>query len=191
MYSRVKYLKIYLPAIFAGLLLLSACENDLNKVRAIAAADATKPLQKTIDVHVIYSDSAVVKAELTAPLLLQYQTKNPYSEMPNGVKVVFYNAGLVRAGDIIADSAVNYESKNLIVFRKNVVATNTEGTTYKSDELIWDQKTKQIYSNKAVLMTKVGGDETRGTSFKSDDKLLNPIFQNATAIIHVDNSTVQ
>lgn len=185
--SRVNYLKIYLPALLTGLVLLSACENDLNKVRAIAAADATKPIQKTTGVEVTYSDSAIVKGVLTAPLLFEYQTKkNPYKITPNGVKILFYEADGTQDGQLTADTALIYDEKQLIVFRKNVVGVKKDGTTYKSEELLWDQKTKEIYSNKPVLMTKPNGDQTTGTSFRTDDKFKNPIFQNSTAILHVE-----
>ncbi|MFD0765865.1 LPS export ABC transporter periplasmic protein LptC [Mucilaginibacter lutimaris] len=191
MQSRLKQLSIYLPAVFLALL-LSACENDINKVKAIAAADATKPIQRTTKVNMILSDSGFVKAQLTAPLLIEYATKeNPHYIMPNHVKVVFYNADLKQDGNIVADTGYYYKEKDLIVFRKNVVATRADGTTYKSEELIWDQMKKKTYSNKKVLMTKPDGDQMEGTSFESDDKLKNPIFQNATAIIHVDGNLAQ
>ena len=191
MQSRLKQLSIYLPAVFIALL-LSACENDLNKVKAIAAADATKPIQRTTGVDMILSDSGFVKAQLTAPLLIQYDTKkDPYSVLPKHVKVVFYNADLKEAGNIVADTGYYYKEKDLIVFLKNVVATRADGTIYRSEELIWDQAKKKTYSNKQVLMTKPDGDQMTGTSFVSDDKLRNPVFQNSTAIIHVDGSLAQ
>lgn len=191
MQSRLKQLSIYLPAVCIAML-LSACENDLNKVKAIAAADATKPIQRTTQVDMILSDSGFVKAQLTAPLLIQYDTrKNPYSVMPKGVKVVVYDRKVQQDGNIVADTGYYYKDKDLIVFRKNVVATRSDGTTYKSEELIWDQLKKKTYSNKQVLMTKPDGDQMTGTSFESDDKLKNPIFQNSTAIIHVDGSLAQ
>jgi hypothetical protein len=63
MQTRLKLTCIYLPACFNSLF-LSACENDLNKVKEIAAADATKPIQRTTGVDFIYSDSGFVKAQL-------------------------------------------------------------------------------------------------------------------------------
>jgi hypothetical protein len=175
------------------LLLFSACENDLNKVKEIAAADSTKAIDKTIGVEMIFSDSAIVKLKLTAPLSLSYKDKkkNPITIMPKGVKVVFYDAKIKEIGNIVADTGIQKEAEKLIIFHKNVVATNTEGTVYKSEELIYDQAKKQIYSNKNVLMTKVGGDQMTGTSFVSDDKLKHPIFKNSTAIIHVDSSVTE
>jgi LPS export ABC transporter protein LptC len=187
MQSRLKQLCIYLPAVFTGLL-LSACENDINKVKAIAAADATKPIQRTTGVDVIFSDSGIVKAQMITPLMIDYDTKvNPYSVMPKTVKVILY----AEDGNVIADTGYFYKEKSLIIFRKNVVATKGDGTVYKSEELIWDMKKKQIYSNKKVVMTKPNGDEMTGTSFLTDDKFLNPVFQNSTAIIHVDGDLSQ
>lgn len=192
MIEQVRYIKLYLPAMIMCLFLFGACENDLNKVKAIAAADSTKDVSITKGVEMIFSDSALVKLKLTAPLSISYkEKKNPVMVMPNGVKVVFYDAKINPIGNIVADTGIQREAQKLIIFRKNVVATNPEGTVYRSEELIYDQAKKEIYSNKNVLMTKVGGDQMTGTSFKSDDKLLHPIFQNATAVIHVDNSIAQ
>jgi LPS export ABC transporter protein LptC len=189
MLCRAKYFKFYIPAICACLFLMGACENDLNKVKEVAAADATTPVDRTEGVDVIFSDSAKVKLKLTSPLLLDYKGKNSYQLMPKGVKVVFYNDKLQIAGTIIADTGIRRDT--LIEFHHNVVATNPEGSVLKSEELIWNQYKKQVYSNKKVVMTKVGGDVLTGTSVISDDKLLHPVFQNSTAIIHVNESAVQ
>jgi LPS export ABC transporter protein LptC len=191
MQSRLKQLCVYLPAVFM-VLFLSACENDINKVKAIAAADATKPIQRTTGVTMTVSDSFIVKAQLTSPLLIQYNTKkDPYSVMPKTVKVLLYDAAVKQIGTITADTGYYYDSKNLIVFRKNVVATKDDGSVYRSEELIWDVTKKQVYSNKKVIMTKPDGDQMTGSSFVSDDKLSNPVFQNSTAIIHVDGGLTQ
>ncbi|TSD63918.1 hypothetical protein FFF34_015235 [Inquilinus sp. KBS0705] len=189
MLGRFSYLKLYIPAACAGIFLLTACENDLNKVKAIAAADATKPVDRTTGLDVIFSDSAKVKFHITTPLMLDYKTTPAYSLMPKGVKVVFYNEKMQIAGTIIADTGIRRDT--LIEFHHNVVATNPEGSVLKSDELIWNQFKKQVYSNKKVVMTKVGGDVVTGTSVVSDDKLQHPIFQNATAVIHVNGDLTQ
>jgi LPS export ABC transporter protein LptC len=189
MLGGVKYLKLYLPASFICLLLLSACENDLNKVKAIAAADSTKAVDRTTGLEVIFSDSAKVKLKLTAPLSLDYKGKKSYTLMPKGVKVVFYNPKLEVIGTITADTGIRREK--LIEFHKNVVATNPEGSVFRSEQLIWNQDKKQIYSNKSIKMTKLGGDVLNGSSFVSDEKLLHPVFQNSTGMIHVNENMTQ
>lgn len=191
MQNRLKQLCIYLPAVLTALL-LSACENDINKVKAIAAADATKPIQRTTGVIMTISDNAVVKAQLISPLLIEYATKkDPYRIMPNGVKVVLYNDSLKTDGNIIADTGYYYEDKSLVVFKKNVVATKRDGSTYKSEELVWDVNKKQYYSNQKVVITKPNGDVMNATSFVSDDKLLHPVFQNSTGVIQMNGDLTQ
>ncbi|WP_186461769.1 LPS export ABC transporter periplasmic protein LptC [Mucilaginibacter pallidiroseus] len=185
-----KYTRLYLPAILSSALLLGACENDLNKVRAVTAADATKAITITKNVRITYSDSAYVKAVLTAPVRYEYAKKPPVDQMPNGVKIIFYNKNLTVGGDVIADSCTRYEDKNLVVFRHNVIATNTEGVKYRSEELIWNSKTKEVYSNQSVVMTKPDGQQMTGTKFTSQE-LRNPRFENATAIVHMDNSVAE
>ncbi|TFF38424.1 LPS export ABC transporter periplasmic protein LptC [Mucilaginibacter psychrotolerans] len=185
MRSRLLVCKIGLPALFIAMLLV-ACENDINKIKALAAADSTKPIQQTTDIDLIYSDSALVKFRLNAPLMIEYMIAKPYKVLPKGIRITFLDKDAKPAGTITADSALTRNDDKFIEFHHNVVATNAEGTVYKSEELIWDMAFKQIYSNKQVEMTKVGGDIMRGTSFKSDDALKHPIFQNATGTIHVN-----
>jgi len=191
MQNRLKQLCIYIPAVLTALL-LSACENDINKVKAIAAADATKPIQRTTGVTMTISDKGIVKAQLISPLLIEYATKkNPYQVMPNGVRVILYNDSLTTDGNIVADTGYYYAEKSLVVFKKNVVATRKDGATYKSEELIWDTGKKQYYSNQRVVMTKPNGDVMNATSFVSDDKLLHPVFQNATGAIQMNGDLTQ
>nr|WP_067060616.1 LPS export ABC transporter periplasmic protein LptC [Mucilaginibacter sp. L294] len=191
MQSRLKQLCIYLPAVLIALF-LSACENDINKVKAIAAADATKPIQRTTGVIMTISDNAIVKAQLTSPLLIEYATKkDPYQIMPKGVKVVLYNDSLKIDATITADTGYYYADKGMVHFKKNVVATRKDGATYKSEELIWDINKKLAYSNQKVVMAKPNGDIMNATSFTSDDKLLHPIFQNATGAIQMNGDLTQ
>ncbi|HEK20332.1 MULTISPECIES: LPS export ABC transporter periplasmic protein LptC [unclassified Mucilaginibacter] len=192
MLSRLKHVFAYLPLLCAGIG-LTACENDLNKVRAIAAADATKPIQRTTGVDMIFSDSAILKARLLTPLLLEYDTKDSssYKYMPKGVKVFLFDKGSTKPeANVVADTGYYYDAKELVVFKKNVVAVNDEGTKYQSEELRWDRKTNKLFSNKEVLMTKPTGDQMKGTSFESIG-LKNPVFQNATAVIHVNGDLTQ
>lgn len=191
MQNRLKQLCMYLPAVLT-VLLLSACENDINKVKAIAAADATKPIQRTTGVTMTISDNAIVKAQLISPLLIEYATKkDPYQVMPKGVKVLLYNDSLTVDATITADTGYYYADKSLVRFKKNVVATKKDGSTYKSEELVWDINKKQAYSNQKVVMTKPNGDVMNATSFVSDDKLLHPIFQNATGAIQMNGDLTQ
>lgn len=191
MYSGAKQ-GLLLPALLTGMLLMGACENDLNKIKEISAKQSTSAIDSTIQVDVIYSDSAKVKLHLTAPLLLQHQDiKHPekaYDEMPRGIKVVFFDTTRKESGNIIADFAIQHTQAKIIEFHKNVVATNAQGETFKSDELIWDQGKKIMYSNKPVQITMNGGNVLNGVNFKSDEKLTHPVFGQSTGLFNVSET---
>src|ERR1700741_1993093 len=163
---------LILPLLIAGMGLLTGCENDLKDLQKISASEVNKPVTSYTDVDVIYSDSAKVKAHMTAPLMLDYdKVEKPYTEMPKGVKVIFYGTDLKETGTITANYAIYHKKEKVILLRKNVVGTNVKGETFSSDELIWDQNTKQITSNQVVRVRMADGTALDGTSFTSDEGL--------------------
>ena len=174
----------------AGAALLTGCENDLKDIQKISAAEVNKPIEKYTDVDVIYSDSAKVKAHMTAPLMINYKVKKPYTEMPKGVKVIFYDNDLQEKSTIKADMGVYREQEKLIELHKNVVGTNAKGDTFSSYELIWDQATKQIHSNQAVHVRLADGSITDGTSFISDENFNHWTMEQGKGIIHVNSQDI-
>jgi len=171
----VKWLPgIILPAVLMAML-LSACQNDMSKVRQISEKEFTNPVDSSITVEVTYSDSAHVKAVLKTPLLLNHnEAKPPFKEMPKGVHITIYNKNLGIDATIVSDYAITAskggdQTDNLITLRKNVVVTNAEGDTFKSDELIWDHLKKLIYSDKPVVMNKIDGTILNYSNFKSNE----------------------
>ncbi|MBE7175732.1 MAG: LPS export ABC transporter periplasmic protein LptC [Mucilaginibacter polytrichastri] len=150
----------------------------MKKVQAIANQQNQKQLERTTGVHITYSDSAKVKAILTAPVLMRYTDNRPnrtakndesYNEMPKSLKIVFYDDSLKIKSTVTSDYGIQRERKKLTQLRKNVVATNDKKETFKSDELIWDENTREFYSNKLVSITLANGSVIHGTSFRSNE----------------------
>jgi len=188
MHSRLKQVSaLFLPALLFGMLLLVSCENDLKKIKEISAKYVSQPIDTTKGVEVIYSDSAIVKAKLLTPLMIKYSSNPamPYFIMPKGVKVIFYDMNVQENGNIIGDSAVYHENEKIIEFYHHVVYTTQKGDTFKSDQLIWDQVKKTMYSNKPVQFVLVSGDVLNGINFTSDDQLKKPKINQGTGIFNV------
>lgn len=184
------WVKICWPALLTGMLLLSACENDLNKVRELSADQVNMNVDTIHSVDIIFSDSAKVKFRILAPLLLQYGGKKPYNLMPKTVTALIFDNGS-QEGTITADTGIQSEVEKNIQFRKNVVARNTKGETFKSDELIWNQTTKMVYSNKLVQITMANGDIMNGTSFVSDANMKHWTIKQSTGIFNVTDAPTQ
>jgi LPS export ABC transporter protein LptC len=168
------------------MLSLNACENSLGDIKKIASKEEDKPISRSTGVEIIYSDSAKVKAKLTAPLMIQLDDKTkPYSEMPKGVKIIFYDDDMKEKGTIVADYAIRREKENIIEFRKNVVATNAQGEVFKSEELIDDQTNKKLFSTKPVQITMNNGNVMNGTNFDSNESLYPWHINQSTGVFHV------
>src|SRR5690606_10460511 len=75
----------------SGALLFVACENDLSDVEKIANIQQEENVNISKDVTVIYSDSARVKAELTAPELREYPDSIAMYEFQKGVLIRFFD----------------------------------------------------------------------------------------------------
>src|SRR5665213_2091237 len=173
-----------LPALLICMLLLNACENNLGDIKKLTSKEEDKPISISKGVDVIYSDSAKVKAHLLTPLMID--SASMYQEMPKGVKIIFYDDDLKEKGTIVSDYAIRREKDNMIVFRKNVVATNSQGETFKSDELIYDQTNKKLYSNKPVQITMSNGNVMNGSNFSSNESLYPWHIDQSTGVFQVN-----
>lgn len=163
-------LKNSLKISFLALSMLWVCsctEDDLKNAAAISSKKITLTKDRTYGMDVIYSDSAVVKAKGYAPI---YDKVTPsqgtqYNEMPQGVKIEFYDAYLQVTGTITSDYAINDETKQLTIFRKNVVVVNDK-MTFTTEELTWDEQ-KKLYSSPYGTVVTKAGDVLTGSSFSA------------------------
>lgn len=157
----------------------ASCENDLKDVEKISSKQLAVPVDISKGVTIIYSDSALVKAQLQTPLLYHYKDKD-YYEMTKGVTIIFYDKNHLESSRVTADYGKMKVKEKLTELKRNVIVVNQTGKKFRSEELIWDQSGKKFYSNKLVSMEDLQGQVLYGTSFISDDKFLNPQFTQAT-----------
>ncbi|RYE27837.1 MAG: LPS export ABC transporter periplasmic protein LptC [Sphingobacteriaceae bacterium] len=165
-----------------------ACENDLKKVQQISSREVNKPVETTIGVDVLYSDSAKVKARMTAPIMLQYtETKKvkPYYEMPKGVHIDFFDTKQKIMSTVTADYAITKNLNKVIELHRNVVVVNDKGDTFKSEELIWDQAAKHFYSNQFSTITQPDGNTMSGNTFRCNEDLSSPEFNQGTGTLFI------
>lgn len=156
--------------VFIGLFLLAltACENDLQEVERISNRVVEDPVDVSYGVKVIYSDSSVVKAQMTTPKMLHFNTEDPYYEFPEGGLLIMYDSTQTETQRVKSDYAIQRVNSGITELRKNVVATRADGMTLKSEELIWDEKQKRFYSNLPVVIT-INGKDSYGNSFWSNE----------------------
>ncbi|GGG73635.1 hypothetical protein GCM10007415_01250 [Parapedobacter pyrenivorans] len=177
-----KIFRMTLPASL-GVILLASCETDLKEVDRIAAIQAEEPVDISQGVTVVYSDSALVKAQMTAPEMRHYNVEKPYYEFQKGVTIIFFDDIGAETQRITSDYAIQKETEELTEFRGNVVITRADGSIIKTEELIYDQKANTFYNHVPIeAYFKDGRGNFMGSSFTSDASFENIEVQNSTGL---------
>ena len=150
-----------------------ACRNEMKDITAFDNSFDSLPSLSAYEIEFIHSDSARVQVILTAPTMHSYDGEDPYMEFPDGFKVVFHdNDGTVKS-QITANYGINYQERELMEGRGNVVVNNYDTEEQlNTEELIWDQRKEKIYSNKFVKIT-TGDGVLYGDGLESDQAFTN------------------
>jgi LPS export ABC transporter protein LptC len=141
------FLLMKLPVIL-GVSFLCSCETDIEKINSITA-QGEYPEITAKKMEIIFSDSGRVKMQLFAESIRQFaKAERPYIDFPEGIEVKFYDDSLQLESEITANQAVYYTDERIWEARGNVIAVNLKkGETLNTEELIWDENSKLIYSN--------------------------------------------
>ena len=99
--------------------------------------------------------------------------------MDGGIKVEFFNAQGIKSSTLTSKRGKVDERTNNLFAIDSVVAINDSGVVLRSDEIVWRNKDKKIYSDKFVTIE--SPDETiQGYGFESDQQLRNYVVYNIT-----------
>src|SRR5690554_429768 len=186
----LKFLRNKIAALIAGAaILLTACENNLEKIQAFSSPEDL-PVMEATNFETLFTDSGEVRFFVKAPKLLQFDMQGTsFVEFPNGIVLIKYDEDQNVISSITADYAKNYEKEQKWEAKNNVVATNAQGDTLKTEHLIWEEKTEKIYTEEFVRIIRSDQIIT-GIGFQSDQTMQNWRIKNpkGTIYIEVDNT---
>lgn len=155
--------------ILIGLTCFHSCTNDLDEVEKL-----TSRIQPTKDigenVKIIYSDSAQVRIIMESPLLEKFNSQSESKEVyKGGVRISFLNRNKEVTAWLTADEVIREPRHNRLTAVGNVVIENTEMDKMQTSEIIYEEGTKKIYSNKFVRITRPSkADTIYGLGFMTD-----------------------
>ena len=126
----------------------------MEKVKQFIEYDTISGLM-AYDVVIERSDSGHMTAKLIAPLMRSVDDQDSSMlEFPKGFVVYIYDRDTAPTAKISGDYGVNYEKKELMVARHNVVVENTETQeVLETESLFWDQKRQKLYTGTMVKIS--------------------------------------
>lgn len=163
-----------------------SCENDISEINKISSPeDAQVEIGKKIEL--LYSADGKVKARLLAPELKRHRTKIPYTEMPKGLKMYFYNDSMVSESKLTAKYGITYEKSNEMIVRDSVVVINLKGEKLETEELIWNEQTQKITSSKFVKI-QTRDEIIYGDGMEANNDLTNYKIKKIRGTIHLKDN---
>lgn len=133
---------------FFAIVQLSSCREDVD---ANALQVYEGPVNIGINIHVIHSDSAIVRSEIRAPRQLEFLNGN--MEFPDGILIEFFTVDGNLGTTLKADRGYFDKEKNLYRGEGNVQVDNEEEDQHlQSEELFWDPTKKLIYTETFVTI---------------------------------------
>lgn len=162
-----------------------SCINDVNDVKEFATEDR-RPLEVQENLFMTYSDSSFIKMELKAPLAENYpHLEEPELKFPDGIKVRFFDAFGNEDSRLRSNYAIRYPQKGMWEAKGDVVVVNKKGEQLNTEELFWNEKTEEIYSNEFVKIT-TGKEVIMGEGFEADQNFTNYTISKVTGQITLE-----
>jgi LPS export ABC transporter protein LptC len=152
--------------------LVFACTPKDEEINELFSADLNENLRIGKNIRIVYSDSAVIRLVVNAPEMLQYQSQNNYTKdvFPKGVLLEFMGPNNTVNSWLKAETAIRESRTQKITAKGNVVFYDSKNQKLETPELIYDQNTRIVYTDKLVRISQAEkGDTTYGFGFKANE----------------------
>jgi LPS export ABC transporter protein LptC len=154
---------------FSLALFLGACKQEASETVTVSRDNLN--IEEGKEVEIIYSDSALVKVKITAPIMFYHtDLSNPRQEFPKGVRTFFYDPFQIQQSVLTGKYATRDERSKKVIVRDSVVWESITDGKLETSELIWDETTNIIRSSKMTKITRAK-DIIWGFNFETNDKL--------------------
>lgn len=162
-------MRVALLFVGSATLLFSCGEQKKSTVRK---AETTMMTEYSENLSIVMSQNGRRSYFFETPLLEGYTlAAEPYREFREGIKITTYQDDSLTTVNAVltANYAIYYEERQLWEAKGNVEVHKHDGTEVYTQQLFWNARTKQIYSNVDTKLVR-GNNVTVGERFESDEE---------------------
>ncbi|WP_409516654.1 LPS export ABC transporter periplasmic protein LptC [Epilithonimonas sp.] len=136
--------------------LIQSCEEDLTKINKNKKTNFAS--QVIHNGAILQKDSGQIKVRFKAPLIEKYELiDSPYVEAKKGMYLEFFDKKSKQPGKIWAKYARNDIKKNFYFAKGRVKIITTEGQTFVTETINWDQNKHTMYTKDTVFVSDKDG----------------------------------
>ena len=157
--------------VLCTMLSLEACTEEREHVAPAIHPRDSVSMMVTYGVNTLISDSGVVKYRIVAEEWEVNQNRNPSRWIfEKGLLLEQFDLAMHEQSYIQCDTAYYFDVERLWKLRGRVRILTSSGVRFSSEDLYWDERRKEFYSNQfSHLITP--DKELKGNRFRSDDKM--------------------
>jgi hypothetical protein len=131
-------------------MLSMSCTNNKDHIKQIKDYESLQE-DRASDVTILYSEKALVKANLFASEFVRNENaRPPFTELRKKVRVFFYDDQKKIKSTLYAKYARMYEHNKNVIIRDSIVVINQKGEQLKTEELVWNEQLRKFFTNKPV-----------------------------------------
>lgn len=135
------------------------------------------------NVHIRYSDSAEIRIRIQAPEMIRYiESGKLKEEFTKGFLAYFYNDRNIISNTLSSNYALRVHAEGKTYMKDSVVFTSAGGELLKTAELVWNETTGRLSTDKFVRI--IRKDEIlQGYGFETDQNFREGTIKSIDAII--------
>ena len=172
--------------ILGSAILLFSCEK---RQEAVAAKNETGLMTEySENLSIVMSQNGRRSYFFETPLLEGYTLgAEPYREFRKGIKITTYQDDSLSQVDMVltANYAIYYEKRELWEAKGDVVGRKFDGKQLYTQQLFWDARTGQVYSNVDTKLVQ-GNNVSVGESFEATEDLSDWRFRYQKSRVEVE-----
>jgi len=162
-----------------------SCENEMSAVIKLSTKDSIPDISIT-NVKVMQSEMGKITYELIAPKMISYQKLDAYTELPNGLRIIFYDSLMQPKSEITANYGISWDSKNTMEARGNVVIRNFQkNEQLNTESLLYDRNARKVSTTDFIKITQPDK-ITLGKGMESDELFDNWVIKDVSTTIFVE-----
>ena len=152
------------------MMLFAACDSKSQNAQLLEF-EGKYPDESAENITITVSDSGQTAFIVTTPMLNRYDNPDTsYLDCPKGITIVSFNDFGRKQAIVTANYACQINN-NLFKATGNVVIYDiVNGDSVITEEVIWDQRRRSIYSTKQVKQVKRDGSVNYGDGFDADER---------------------
>jgi hypothetical protein len=179
-------LVFYAAAFIVSCCFVCSCENKQSEIDEFTKD--VREVEEAKDVEIYLSQEGIMKAKLTAPVMLRVLSDTLYVEFPKTLHVDFYNDSVKIESWLDSKYGKYFENLDKVYLRDSVVVISVKGDTLQCPDLWWDQKAKIFYTDKYAEYHTSDKNIHGGKGMEATEDMSTVTFKEPTGVVNVSDN---